>query len=311
MNKILVTGSVAYDVLLGYDGEFADTIDPQALEALSVSYFSPHYARHFGGTGANIAWGLKLLGQEPILVSSVGHDGDDYLEKLGSKNISTDHIKKVSDHVTATAIINTDSSEHQIAFFHPGADSHGQWPNDLSPSEISYAIIGARDTTAMVQGMEWCSENNVKTFFDPGQQTIAFGDDAFERMVHMSAGIIVNEYEWEVTQKKLGCDANGVLKILSQVGQVGGFIIVTLGDKGCLLITHDGSELVPAVKSKKVINPTGAGDGFRAGFLAGLNEGQDLISACKKGCEMGKRAVEQEGTLLEDIDRPHKIDNEQ
>ncbi|MDP6592432.1 MAG: PfkB family carbohydrate kinase [Candidatus Poseidoniia archaeon] len=310
MSKILVTGSVAYDVLLGYDGEFADAIDPEALESLSVSYFSPHYAKHFGGTGANIAWGLKKLRQDPILVSSIGNDGGDYLKKLCSNGISTDHIQSVPDHVTATAIINTDSSEHQIAFFHPGADSHGKWPTNLNPSEISYAIVSARDTTAMVQAMEWCSENSIPTFFDPGQQAIAFGDDAFERMVHMSSGIIVNEYEWEVTQKKLMCDDGGVLEIVDshstssvQADSGSGFIIITLGDKGCLLVTRDGSELISAIKSDKVINPTGAGDAFRAGVLAGLNEGQDLISACKKGCEMGKKAVEQEGTLLENVDR--------
>ena len=313
MKKILVTGSIAYDVLLGYDGEFADAIDPQALEALSVSYFSPHYARHFGGTGANIAWGLKGLGQEPILVGSVGKDGDDYLKKFESKNISTDRIQMIPDQVTATAIINTDSSEHQIAFFHPGADSYGEFPGDLDPSEISYAIVSARDTTAMVRCMEWCSENNIKTFFDPGQQAISFGDDAYARMVDMSSGIIVNEYEWDITKKKLGCDEEGVLELLGQVGMIGqvssGIIIITLGDKGCLLVTRDGSELISAIKSDKVINPTGAGDAFRAGFLASLNEGQDLVSACKKGCEMGRLAVEQEGTLLEDVDRPNRIEN--
>ena len=171
-------------------------------------------------------------------------------------------------------------------------------------AEISYAIISARDTTAMVQGMEWCSENNVEAFFDPGQQAISFGDDAFERMTSMSCGLIVNEYEWDITKKKLGCDEEGVLDLLggevNRSGGVEGIIILSLGDKGCLLVTRVGSELIPAVKSDKVINPTGAGDAFRAGFLAGLNEGQDLISSCKKGCEMGRRAVEQEGTLLED-----------
>ncbi len=318
MSKILVTGSIAYDILLGYDGQFADAIDPGSLDSLSVSYFSPHYARHFGGTGANIAWGLKALGQDPILVGSIGKDGEDYLEKFRSVGISTDQIQVIPDKVTATAIINTDSSEHQISFYHPGADSYGEFPSDLDSSEISCAIVSARDTTAMVKCMEWCSDNSIPTFFDPGQEVILFGDDAFERMVHMSCGIIVNEYEWEVTQKKLGRDEEGVLEILADSSHVTshtsqvvrratcdnmGCLIVTRGDEGCLVSTRDGSELIPAYKSDKVINPTGAGDVFRAGLLGGLNEGSDLVEACKLGCEMGRRAVEQEGTLLEGVDR--------
>jgi len=307
--RILVTGSIAYDVLLGYEGSFPDAIDPEAIGRLSVSFFSPHFARHHGGTGANIAWNLKLLGSDPLLVATVGSDGGEYISLLENRGIETRHVEQRNDSVTATAIVGTDSDERQISFFHPGADSYGEWPG-ISSDGIVYGIVSARDTTAMVRAMEWCSENSIPVFFDPGQQAIAFGDDAFERMVHMSCGIIVNEYEWDVTQKKLGCDEEGVLDIIGS-GQskrrskdsVGGILIVTCGDQGCLVSTRDGSELIPACKTDKVINPTGAGDGFRAGLLAGLAEGRDTISACRLGCAMGRAAVEQEGTLLEGVSR--------
>ncbi|MBU0458889.1 carbohydrate kinase family protein [Patescibacteria group bacterium] len=303
--RILVTGSIAYDVLLGYDGEFSDAIDPSALDSLSLSFFSPHYVRHHGGTGANIAWGLKLLGQDPVLVGTVGKDGKEYLDKMSEFGISVDNIQTIEDQVTATAIINTDICEHQISFFHPGADSYGEWPSDLSSDDVAYGIVSARDTTAMVDGMEWCEENQVPVIFDPGQQVISFGDDAIERMIKMSSGIVINEYEWEITQKKLGREEEGVLELLGWEGKEGqeGFVIVTLGDKGCRAISKDGSFDVPAYKTNNVVNPTGAGDAFRAGFITGLVEGKDIKEACELGAAMGVCAVEREGTLLENVTR--------
>ena len=123
--RILVTGSTAYDVMLGYSGSFADAIDPKTLDSLAVSFYSPHYKRHHGGTGANIAWNLKLLGSDPLLVSTVGTDGQDYLTLFQDRDIDVTHLEKRDDSVTATAIIGTDSSERQITFFHPGADAVG------------------------------------------------------------------------------------------------------------------------------------------------------------------------------------------
>ena len=307
MKKVLVTGSIAYDILLGYEGVFADVIDPKALGSLSLSFFSPRYARRHGGTGANIAWGLKLLGIDPVLVGAVGNDGDEYVKKLKSAGIITEYIQVIDGSATATAIVNTDSRENQIAFFHPGADSHGQWPAEGLPSgEIAYGIVSARDTAAMVKGMEWCGRNKIPVFFDPGQQLIAFSDDELKHMVAVSAGVFVNEYEWEILRKKINKKGlKGMEGWEGWEGLEGGesFVIVTLGDKGARIIRRGGETEIPAFKAKKIVDPTGAGDAFRAGFLAGICEGKDIEEACRLGNAMGSIAVEREGTLLEGVKR--------
>ncbi|MFH1670073.1 MAG: carbohydrate kinase family protein [Patescibacteria group bacterium] len=294
--KILVTGSIAYDVLLGYDGSFADAIDPKALDSLSLSFFSPHYAKHHGGTGANIAWNLHLLGESPLLVSSVGKDGREYTAILEERGIAVDRIEVLADHVTATAIVGTDSEERQITFFHPGADEYGTWP-DLSQDrdDLAYAIVSPRDTTAMVKGMEWCKKFVVPVMFDPGQQIIAFGEDALERMVRMGSALIVNAYEWDLVQKKLSCDKKSILELVP-------LVIVTLGDQGFEVLDENGVQKMDACTPLQVVNPTGAGDAFRAGLLKGFAAGWEVMDACKLGAAMGSLAVEHEGTLMDDLD---------
>src|SRR3989344_4239911 len=202
--KILVTGSKAYDVLLGYDGSFADAIDPTALNRLSVSFFSPHFARHHGGTGANIAWNLKLLGGDPLLVSTVGSDGGEYLALLEERGVSTKFLEKREDSVTATAIIGTDTSERQIAFFHPGADAKGVWPNLQDHREdIAHAIISPRNPILMMEGAHWCEKYKVPFLFDPGQLIIGLSADELMFGVRSGAGVIANEYEWGLLSEKL------------------------------------------------------------------------------------------------------------
>jgi len=108
--KILITGSIAYDVLLGYEGSFADAIDPKSLEHLSLSFFSPRYTRHHGGTAANIAWNLRLLGGDPLMVGTVGSDGGPYKSLLAERGVDVTYIEERKEHVTATAIIGTDQA---------------------------------------------------------------------------------------------------------------------------------------------------------------------------------------------------------
>lgn len=294
--SVLVSGSTAYDVLLGYDGSFADAIDPASIENLSVSFFSPHFKKHHGGTGANIAWGLKLLGQDPILVSSVGSDGGEYLALFEDRGMRTEFVEKIDSHVTATAIIGTDSGERQIAFFHPGADGFGTLP-DLSPvrDDCSWAIISPRNAKLMSECAQWCKEFGVPYIFDPGQQIPALGDDVLRRMLEESAGLIVNKYEWQLVSERLSLSLEEALEITE-------FVIVTKGSDGLDLNTRESSLPLVACRAEQVVNPTGAGDATRSGLLTGLSLGWSLEDAGKLGSAMGSFAVEIEGTLLDYLD---------
>lgn len=296
MKKILITGSIAYDVLLSYEGSFADAIDPKNMQNLSLSFFSPRFARHHGGTAANIAWNLKLLGGEPLVVGTVGSDGGAYRALLAERGISVGYIQELADHVTATAIIGTDRDERQIAFFHPGADAHGAWP-DLAEErdDLAYAIVSARDTQQMTAGIAWCARVKVPVFFDPGQQIIAFSPDELRRCARMSAGVIVNDYEWSLFREALKLNEETALALIP-------LAIITHGEKGVTVLRKEGRIDLPACTPERVLDPTGAGDAFRGGFLTGLLRGWDMADACKLGAAMGSKVIEQEGALMNAID---------
>lgn len=309
--KILITGSIAYDLLLSYEGSFADAIKGESIDRLSVSFFAPHLKRHHGGTGSNIAWNLKLLGGDPLLVGTVGTDGGQYCALMEERGIDTKHIERRKDSITATAIIGTDNGERQIAFFHPGADALGSWPAfapegatvgrpDLSEDrdDVAWAIVGARNPVLMMEAARWCSNVKIPLLFDPGQLVIGLSPDELRSAVQRSRGLICNEYEWNVFTERTAMSAHEFLASVE-------FVIVTLGDKGVALHTKKGRQEIKGCKADQVINPTGAGDAFRAGLLFGLEKKWGLTDCCKLGAAMGSFAVEIEGTLLEDLDLDH------
>lgn len=295
--KILVTGSIAYDVLLQYDGSFKDALKGSDLEHLSVSFFSPHYARHHGGTASNIAWNLRLLNQEPLLAGTVGKDGGEYIALLEERGVLCDRVEVLQDHVTATAIIGTDNKGRQIAFYHPGADTHGHWP-DLKDDreEIAWALIGARDPQLMIEASQWCASQKLPWIFDPAQQIIGLGKDDLLRGVKSSSAVIANTNEWGLLSERTGMSVEDVLK-------VNPLLIVTQGEKGVTIHSKkEGTIELQACTPEKVVNPTGAGDALRAGLLTGLSKGWTLKQCGMLGASLASFVVEQEGTLIDFID---------
>ncbi len=296
MSRVLVVGSTAYDLLLSSDGSFADGISAQDIDTLSVAFLAQRFARHHGGTGANIAWNLNLLGGQPLLVSTVGNDGGEYLALLKERGVDVKYIEQLEEHATATAIVSTDSAERQITFFHPGADQHGSWP-DLSQErdDISYAIISPRDIKLMLESIEWCKKFSVPYIFDPGQQILSFGSDELHRAVKGSAGVVLNEYEWSLFSKVLNCTEENIQSHTP-------LLVITRGEHGVTYFNADGARNVASCKPDQIINPTGAGDAFRAGLLTGLSSGWDILDCVRLGASMGSFAVESEGTLMDQLD---------
>ncbi len=297
MPKILVTGSIAYDVLLHYEGSFKDAIKGSDLENLSVSFYSPHYTRHHGGTASNIAWNLRLLNQEPMLVGTVGKDGGEYLALLEERGVLCDHVETLEKHVTATAIIGTDSAERQIAFFHPGADAHGTWPDLKDEREdIAWGLVGARDPKIMMEAGRWLAKQKLPWIFDPAQQIIALGNDELMSGVKTSAGVIANAYEWSLLSEKLGTSVDAFLTLNP-------LLVITQGEDGLTIHSKkEGTIVLPACTPEKVVNPTGAGDALRAGFLTGLSAKWPLKQCGMLGASLASFVVEQEGTLIDFLD---------
>lgn len=297
--KILINGSTAYDLLLSHGGKFTDVITPKSLENLSAAFLTPRLVRHHGGTGANIAWNLTLLGGSPLLVSTVGTDGGTYTALLSERGVPVEHIEKIEDELTATAIIATDTDAHQLIFFHPGADAKGSFP-DLSDDreDIAYAIMSPRDAGLMLKGAAWCAGQRIPYFFDPGQQIGALGIDELRHAVSASKGVIVNEFEWSLLKEKLSTDTHNFY-------QLSPLLLITQAEKG-VLIVKEGSEVqVAGCTADHVINPTGAGDAFRAGLLHGLSLEWETEAAAQLGCALASFVVEIEGTLLDTLDMDH------
>lgn len=297
MPKILVTGSVAYDLLLSYDGSFAEAVDPAHLDELSMAFVTPRFARHHGGTAANVAWNLRLLRQDPLIVASIGRDGGEYVSLLEDRKIPATYIETVPAHATPTAIIATDTKQRQITFYHPGADAHGTWPEALKDEreDIDYAIIAPRDARSMAEACAWCDTYAVPYLFDPGQQVLAFEQDALLTCIRNSRGVICNAYEWQLLSERTGFSTDAML------GETH-LLIITHGDEGLSLYTKKETITLPACKAEKVVNPTGAGDALRAGIITGLAAKWKLRQCGQLGAALASFCVEHEGTLMDKID---------
>lgn len=295
MNKILVTGSVAYDLLLNYDGSFAENIKGADIENLGLAFVTSHFAKHHGGTAANIARGITQLGGTVLPVASVGKDGDEYMQVLQKEGIDVSHIHQTQEDVCSTAILGSDSNEKQIIFYHPGADAYGEWP-ELDPADIAYGIASPREERFMFECLRFCKAHSIPSFFDPGQRIFSMTDDDFRRGIDLATGMIANAFEWSVISSRLNATAEDLLNELET-------IIITRADEGVRIITREGEVTVPACKAEKVLNPTGAGDAFRAGLLVGLTEGKSMEDAAKIGAAMGSLCVECEQPTIQGFSR--------
>lgn len=296
MPKILVTGSLTYDLFFTYEGSFQEGITRADLDCLSLCFVTQNHARAHGGTGANIAWNLRLLQQEPLLVGTVGHDGEPYCHMLREQGIQTTHVEMLQNHATSTAVISTDASERQITFFHPGADRDGSWPAArLDPTTISCAIAAPRDVRVTMEALTWCHQQSIPCVFDPGQNMLCFTTDDLRRGLGLAAGLVVNASEWETLVSLLSTSLKDVLSVVP-------WVIVTHGADGCRVHTRDESLRLPACPVVTVVDPTGAGDAFRAGLLVGMARGWALSDGCKLGAVLAAKVVGQQGCLLSACD---------
>lgn len=293
--RFLVNGSIAFDLLLSHAGSFLTGIDAKNLEKLSVNYMAQGFVKHHGGTAANISWNLALLGHEPIAIGAVGFDGHAYLALLRERGVITNLVERREDAITATAVIATDSAERQISFFHPGADGLSTLPDFSDEEDIAFAIMSPRNPVLMLKGAHLCSKLKIPYLFDPGQVVHAFSDDELRHAVIGSAGLVVNEYEWQLASQKLGWKE-------ADVASHCGMLVVTLGEKGLRIVTKTETVEIPACTADKVVNPTGAGDALRAGLLIGLSLKWSLQDTGRLGAILGCLLVEQEGTLLNSLD---------
>jgi adenosine kinase len=283
---IAVTGSVATDHLMSFSGRFADVLLPDQLASLSVVFLSEDLQVRRGGTGGNIAFGMARLGRRPLLVAAVGPDVSDYLGSLAELGVDTSAVLVTPDAHTARFTCTTDTEQNQVATFYAGAMLHAR-DIDLTPHlPLDLVLVSANDPAAMVRHTRQARDNGVPFAADPSQQLSSLDTDAVRELVDGAAYLFTNEYEAALIDTRSGWSTE---ELLGRV-QVR---VTTLGAKGVVLERAGAEALfVPAVADVKVADPTGAGDAFRAGFLAARDWGADLVRSAQVGSVLAAYALE-------------------
>jgi adenosine kinase len=288
--KIYVSGSMAYDRIMDFPGKFSDYILPEKIHVLNVCFNVNGLVEKFGGTAGNIAYSLSLLEEKPHIVATIGKDYQAYFEWLGKNNIPSDLIKIIQEEHTAGAYITTDRSDNQITGFNPGAMKHpsGYSFDDMEPGE-AILHIAPGNLQDMIGYAKACREKGIPYICDPGQSLSLWEKDNFTEWLDGAMLLISNDYELEIIMKITGMQKQDLLGLVKT-------IITTLGEKGSLLSTNGSSLPVPAARANNVVDPTGAGDAYRAGFLKGIVTGRDMETAAKIGAVTAAYAVEKYGT---------------
>ncbi|RZT95072.1 carbohydrate kinase family protein [Rivibacter subsaxonicus] len=278
----LICGSLAFDTITVFPGRFADQILPEQIHILNTSFLVPTLRREFGGCAGNIAYTLKALGGEPVVMAAVGTDGGGYLERMNGLGIDTSFVRSVSDSHTAQAIIITDRDSNQITAFHPGAMQSAHLTPVRPRADIALAIVAPDGREAMISHAEQLAAAKIPFVFDPGQGLPMFDGADLLRFVDQASWVAVNDYEGRMLQDRTGLSAAEISRRPNIRG-----VVVTLGAEGCELWIDGQSQRVPGVPAAEVVDPTGCGDAFRGALLYGLERGWDLARCAALGNRVG------------------------
>lgn len=286
--RILVSGSIAYDNIMVFEGKFKDHILPERVHMLSVSFLTPQLKREFGGCAANIGYNLRLLGGEPALLAAVGSDGGDYLKRLEAFGVDVSAVVRSDDVYTAQCFITTDLDANQFTAFHPGAMSQAHLSDVGKVLPAAFGIVGPNGYDAMMAHAKAFRENKLPFIFDPGQGLPMFDGPALRQMLDGASVITVNDYESTLLADKLGCPE-------AELASLAKVLIVTRGAEGSDLYVDGVKTVVPVAPISKAVDPTGCGDAYRGGLLYGLAMGWSWLKCARLGSVMGAIKIEHNG----------------
>lgn len=287
--KILVSGALAFDKIMNFPGYFKDHILPDKIHNINVSFFIEKLNENFGGTAGNISYNLALLGEKPVVFSAAGNDFDEYKKWLGDLGVDLTKVRIVKNSRTAVATMITDRADNQIASFCPGAMFNSCPIKYNKILENSMAIISPGNMKDMVNLSRLYAKNNIPYIFDPGQQIPVLTKKELKKCVEGAKIFISNDYELSMVSKKTGWSEK---KILDQVE----ILATTLGERGSIIKTKNSIYKIKPAKPKKIVDPTGAGDAYRAGLIKGLIEDWPLQMAGEFAGTIACYAVENYGT---------------
>jgi adenosine kinase len=274
-----------------FPGYFKDHILPDKLHILNVSFLVDSMRKQRGGCASNIAYNSSLLGERPYIMATVGQDFAEYRKWLEEQGIDTTYIMEVEDESTATCTIITDLADNQLAGFYTGAmaKAHTLSFRDKDYHSIEIVIISPNDPLAMVRYAHECHELSIPYIYDPGQQIVCLSAEELVEGTRGAKMLIVNDYEFEMLRNKTGLSEEDVLDLTEVV-------IITKGKHGSIIKSKEKVLDIPIAEPRRVVDPTGAGDAYRAGIIKGYVHGCSLDTMGKMGSLAATYAIEEYGT---------------
>jgi len=286
---ILLTGSVAYDYLMTFPGLFKEQILPERLESISLSFLVESMSRQRGGVAPNIAYTMALLGARPRVMATVGEDFEEYRAWLEVKGVDTSLMQVVPGVFTASFFATTDQANAQIASFYPGAMGHARSQSLTElPSKPELVLVSPNEPGAMTKFAAEARELGIPYLYDPSQQVLRLEGNELARDMEGAHFLFCNDYEFGLISKKTGWSLDQILEHVK-------VLVITRGKDGADLYAGNDTVHIPTVPEREIVDPTGVGDAFRGGFLAGYSRGFDWKLCGEIGSLAAVYCLEQNG----------------
>lgn len=299
---ILLTGSVAYDYLMTFPGHFREHILPERLESISLSFLVDGMTRQRGGIAPNIAYSMALLGEKPRVMATVGEDFEDYRGWLESKGVDTSLMQVIPGEFTASFFATTDQISAQIASFYPGAMAHSALQSLMSlNTKPELVVVSPSSPEAMMKFPAESKELGIPYLYDPSQQVLRLEGIELARDMEGAQFLFCNDYEFGLISKKTGWSLDQTLEHVK-------VLVITRGKDGADLYMEADSVHIPTVPEDEIVDPTGVGDAFRGGFLAGYSRGFDWKLCGEIGSLAAVYCLEQRGPQSHDYTRKEFVE---
>jgi adenosine kinase len=286
--RTLICGSLAFDTIMVFPDRFGRHIVPDKTHMISVSFTVGDMRREWGGCAGNIAYTLKALGGEPVVLATIGDDGATYRARLVALGIATEGVVTLPGTYTAQAFIITDLDDNQITAFHPGAMARSHETRIDAAAGIELGIVAPDGRDGMCEHAMQFREAGIRYVFDPGQGLPLFSGDELIEMIDGAAVVAVNDYEAQLLSERTGLSPAAIARRVEAV-------IVTLGAEGSRVHADGATIDIPAVRPDALVDPTGCGDAYRAGLLHGMAQGWNWQKCARLGSVLGSMKIASRG----------------
>ena len=286
--RTLICGSIAYDTIMVFGDYFKNHILPDQIHILNVAFLVPDMRREFGGCAGNIAYTLKMLGGDPLIMATVGEDYQPYAYRLDKLRLSQAHVHQVAGTFTAQAFITTDLDDNQITAFHPGAMNSSHLNHVTDARDVGLGIVAPAGREGMLQHAREFHLTGVPFIFDPGQGLPMFSGEELLNFIRQADYVATNDYEAKLLQERTGRTIEELAKLVKAC-------VVTQGAQGSMVYSVGRTETIPSVKPARVVDPTGCGDAYRAGLLYGIANDLDWPTTGSLASLLGSIKIAERG----------------